>query len=238
MARTAATAALADIDPTRPILLLWLNGTGDRGAEEEFFAAARRRWGARVEIVKIAYPARYDYRASVSTGIEALGQVLDGVAQLRRNRRVQVLLAAESQGAWVVSDTIADARRRAAVDRVLLVGHPSVAEHHFHDGRDPGVFEFNHRTDPITLPVSGPVEGMLDAVGALVERKDPSGLGNVVAAAVHNPLRALDFLVGSIRGAMFGSGGKPDQLVHDPHNYRDHAEQMVAVLAGYIGPRS
>lgn len=101
----------------------------------------------------LRYPATWDIGPSAATGIEALRMLL--LELHRRAPGKRLLLAGESQGAMVAGEALADPAVRRVVARAVLLGHPWVATHHYHDARDIGVVEIDNPADPIAQPVHG-----------------------------------------------------------------------------------
>lgn len=214
-ARADAEATIASIDFSKRDIVLWIPGSGAVGVHPDFEDAVLREWpDGRVSLSALRYEASWHMRRSVATGIETLRLVLAEIR--RRGGDHHVMLAGESQGAWVISEALADPSLRSTVDRALLMGHPWLARHQYLDGRDPNVRVLNNPGDMVTLPINGDPGKGLDALVAIYTLQ-LAKLPQIVSAVIQNPLHAVK-LLSSIQFALpFVKGLRPN-----PHRYESN----------------
>jgi hypothetical protein len=157
----------------------------------------------------------------VATGVAALRLVLEEIARRRPGRTVH--LAGESQGAWVITETIADPRMRRRVDRAVLLSNPWAARHHYVDGHDPRIMEMSRRVDIVARRVNGDINQVLDAAEAVL-KFDLRGLPTLVGVLARNPASAAMLAMTGLR--LLTPGGRD----RDPHNYEDMMPAAVRFL--------
>ncbi|MCZ4496176.1 MAG: Cutinase, partial [Thermoleophilia bacterium] len=200
-ARANAERALDELDFSKRDLVVWVPGTGGRGMDEGWERAVAGQLDGEQSHVFMDYPASWFMPDSAATGMETLKLVLAGIAERGGDHRV--LLAGQSQGAWVIGDVLAHPELRAVVDRAVLFGHPGVASADYADRRDPKVMEVNDDADPVPKLREGREELFAamqaaesgDVVGAvLAGAKVPGlpGFGAYSAAKLLDPERWND----------------------------------------------
>lgn len=222
-ARHDARIVLDAIDWSKPDIVLWVPGTDNHGIHPAFEDAARESWSdGSASLVHLRYPGTWDLRTSLPTGIATLKIVLAAIKARGGNHRV--LLAGESQGAWVIGEAMADPQMRSIVTRAIIFGHPFIASHHYDDGHDPGIAEIANRGDQITMPIHGDPGAALDAMTAIYTLK-LWRLGTIGRAMIENPAHIPMLAATFLRS--FAPGGR---LFKDPHDYTTHMPAAVEYL--------
>ncbi|MCW2927741.1 MAG: hypothetical protein JWM86_1709 [Thermoleophilia bacterium] len=150
-AQADAAKALAQIDWSRPDIVLWMPGTNEHVMAGNWKRVASEELARPSSAVLVDYPATMDFEQSVSTGMRTLQLVLAGIASHGGDHRV--LAGGYSQGAWIIGDAMATPEIRDAIDRAALFGHPGLARRHFDDRSDPKVLEANDAHDPVAFAV-------------------------------------------------------------------------------------
>lgn len=218
-AKADAAKTLASIDFSKPDIAIWVPATGSHSAPKRWTAGVQEAFGDRASITTMDYPASTSFNDSVSTGMETLRLVMQGIAERGGNHRVT--LGGHSQGAWVIGDTIADPAIGRQVDKAVLYGHPSPARVDWNGG-DPNVRQVDDPRDPFTQRLTG-VHGALGAIDDLADGRDRSGNAidggglwervlQVGSTVLQNPAFAA-YLVGR-SAAKEQYGGE-----RDPHHY-------------------
>ncbi len=215
-----ATSLLNSIDWTQRDIVIWVPGTSNHSTHPDFEKAVRSSWGnGGVSLSRMEYEASWNMRPSVATGVATLKLVLAGIAAHGGNHRV--MLAGESQGAWIIGEAAADPLLRPVIDRAILMGHPFVAAHHYDAGQDPDIVEVNHRGDQVATPIRGNVDNAFDAMLA-IHQLQVWKLPAVVAAVAQNPIHGWMLLMSAIRAL---PGAK--LLLRNPHDY---GKQMTGAV--------
>ncbi len=220
-AREDAELTLSEIDFSKDVIVLWLPGTNRSGIPITFAGPAQAAWGAHLSLNELHYPASFDIRQGVATGAATLRLVLEGIAA--RGGRHTVHLAGESQGAWAITETIADARMRHRVDRIALMSNPWGARNHFVDGHDSRVMEMSRRVDLVARKVNGNIDDVLSAAEALLTG-DIRVIPRLLAIAIRNPGSAALLAATGLR--LLTPGGRD----RDPHNYEDMMPAAIRFL--------
>jgi hypothetical protein len=219
-ARHDAQTVLNSIDWSKRDIVIWVPGTDNRTIHSSFDQAVRASWAdGGVSLAKLDYEASWNMRRSVATGIATLKLVLAGIAAHGGNHRV--MLAGESQGAWIIGEAAADPMLRSVIHRAVLLGHPFVARTHYEDGRDPDIVEINRQGDQVATPIRGDIDNAFAAMLA-IHQKQFWKLPAVVKALAQNPLHGWLLLASALRalpGATF--------LSPNPHDY---STQMTAAV--------
>lgn len=230
-ARADAQRTLASIDLARRDVVLWVPGTDGSGVQHDFRQAVEDLYGpgADLSLAALHYGATWELRESLPTGLATLKLVLEGIRQrlerIPAGQRPRILLAGESQGAWIIGEAMADRRVGSVVSRAILAGHPWMAATRYEDGHDPRVRVINHRGDQITMPVRGDVGAGLDAMAAVRMGRLGAELGTVARAILANPVHGLLLLHTELR--------RLDWLrpfLRDPHSYATDMPRMVRFL--------
>lgn len=219
-----AQRVLDSIDFSKRDLFIWVPGTSNKGVNSDFEEAVRASYlgTGGVSLTALVYEASWNIRPSVATGIATLKLVLAGIAAHGGNHRL--MLAGESQGAWVIGEAMADPMLRKVVDRAVLLGHPWLAAHHYDAGQDSSVIEVNHHGDEVAMPVKGDAAVGLDAMVA-IRTLQIGKLGTVAQALVSNPDHLIK-LLGSIAYAVPGL----KSLFKNPHDYSAEHTRVVEFL--------
>lgn len=215
-----AAAAFAAIDWSKRDIVIWLPGTSSHVVNPGFARAVATAWGnSGVSLSMLDYEASWQLDRSVATGVESLKILLAAIAARKGAHRV--LVAGESQGAWIIGEAMADPAMMRVVDRAVLMGHPALAGHHY-DG-DQKVIEINHRRDLVTMPLKGNADHAFDAMRA-VHLLDPRYIGSLVRASLANPAQLGLMALGAVRWLL------SDGLVPDPHDYTGDMARAAALL--------
>lgn len=222
-AHADAQTVLDAIDFSKRDIVIWVPGTSNSGPHHAFEAAVRDSYrGSGSNLVALEYEASWHLRRSVPTGVATLRLVLEGIRARGGDHRV--LLAGESQGAWIIGEAIADPAVSKVVDRAVLLGHPWLATHQYDRGQDSRVRVINHDGDQVTLPVKGSPTVGLDAMLA-IRTLDLSKAGDLVKAMASNPnhgvlmLKNLAFAIPLVKS-----------LLRNPHVYDGEMTRAVEFL--------
>jgi len=158
----------------------------------------------------------------VPTGLATLKLVLEGIRA--RGGEHRVLVAGESQGAWIAGEAAADADVGRVIDRAVLLGHPWLALHQYSRGEDPRVRVINHAGDQVAMPIKGDAATALDAMVA-IHTLNLGGLDEVLRALASNPAHGVR-LLGSVAYAIPGLRA----LLRNPHDYGGEMSRAVEFL--------
>lgn len=178
-------AMLRRIDLDADPIVIYVRGTNERDLRPEIRAAFERVLpGATVH--QVEYEASWRFADSVPDGVAVLRGVLEAIR--RRRPGARVLVAGESQGAWVAATVLADPAMSRIVARAVLWGAPAAAPVDFADGHDPRVRELNNRGDIVTMDLGARANGMLvAAIDRLARRDLAGGLLPILRYAVTHP---------------------------------------------------
>lgn len=231
-AHADAQKVLDSIDFSRRDIVIWVPGTDATSVHHDFAQAMRYQFDAESPaLVHMQYEASWSLRRSVPTGLATMKLVLEGIRQRLAQRgdaaQHRVLLAGESQGAWIIGEAIADPKVGPVVSRVALMGHPWLAAHHYDRGQDPRVREINHLSDQIAMKVSGDPGVGLDAMiavrtGVLFQGNN---LMTLMKAVLANPIHGVLLLQNQLREIPVL---RP--ILHDPHKYSVEMPRLVNFL--------
>ena len=230
-AHADAQAVLDAIDFSKRDIVIWAPGTSNRGPHPAFEAAVREAYrGEGSNLVALEYEATWHLRRSLPTGIATMRLVLEGIRARGGDHRV--LLAGESQGAWIIGEVLADPAVSAIVDRAVLLGHPWLAAHQYDRGQDARVRVINHAGDQVALPVKGDPTDGLDAMIA-VRTLDLSKAGSLVKAIAANPDHGVKLLTNLVYALPFAKA-----LLQNPHVYDGEMTRAVEFLRSSRLPMS
>lgn len=224
-----ARDALNAIDWSKKDIVIWVPGTSNHAIHSGFEAAVRASWkNGDVSLSRIEYEATWNMRPSVATGVETLRLVLAGIAAHGGNHKV--MLAGESQGAWLIGEAMADPMLKNVVDRAVLLGHPFLAEHQYPDGADPRVLTINHKNDQVAEPVKGNLDIALDAMCS-IHTGNVKDFPKLIPAILQNPRHGVLLLGSLVRW------GIPKGWVVEPHDYNPDMTRTIEYLRwGTDGP--
>jgi hypothetical protein len=230
-AQRDARAVLEQIDFSRRDIVIWVPGTDNNGMHKVFGAAARAAWSGeadQVSMVPMQYEATWNIRRSFPTGLATMKLVMEGIRQRLTERgelgRKRVLLAGESQGGWIIGETMADPKIRPLVTRAITAGHPWLAKHQYEDGHDPVMRTINHTGDQVAMPVSGDITMGMDAMTAVRTGDIIPNIPKIVLGILQNPVHGVLILHNQLHGSPIGP------LLSDPHNYHVEFPRMVEFL--------
>lgn len=222
-AHADAQKVLDAIDFSKRDIVIWVPGTSNHGPHKDFEAAVKDSYrGEGSNLVALEYEATWHLRRSAPTGIATLRLVLEGIRARGGDHRV--LLAGESQGAWIIGETIADPAVSKVVDRAVLMGHPWLARHQYTNGEDPRVRVINHAGDQVTLPIHGDPSVSLDAMIA-IRTLQIAKLGGALKALASNPMHGVLIL----KNLLYGIPVLKDYL-RNPHVYGSDMTRAVEYL--------
>jgi hypothetical protein len=227
-------AVLATIDPRDPTIVVWVPGTSEWWVKPAFLEALHAAEPGH-RITFIPYQGTWEFSRSRPDGEAVLRGVLRGIAA--RFPRARVLLAGESQGAWIISNVLADPSLRRVVTRGALVGHPGVAPTHTHDGSDPKLAEFNNPQDLITIdPGDAAREQVARGVELVSRKRFAEGVPPLLGYLFSRP----QMLWGLIRSQLHYVPALSEKIP-DAHDYteafRDAAAWLAAAPGGKVRPR-
>ncbi len=231
-------AILRAIDWSAPRIVIYVRGTSERDVRPEIRAAFQAELPG-VPLHQVEYQASWRFDESVPDGAAVLRGVLEGIARRRRPGQ-QVLLAGESQGAWVISAVLAHPALARHVTRTVLWGAPAAAPMDFADGHDPRVREYNNAGDVVTMDFGMRANTMLTGAITRFARRDVlGGVLPILGYAVTNPAA-----LGALLAAQAWRVPLLGKLMPSPHGYdfRDGVRFLrsgaARVSAGFEGPRT
>ncbi len=213
--------ALNAIDWTKRDIVIWVPGTSNHTIHRRFEQSVQDSWKGAASLVRLEYEATWHMRRSMPTGIATLRLVLAGIAAHGGNHRV--MLAGESQGAWIIGETLADPMMRRTVSRAVLMGHPWHAAHHYDDGHDHDIAEINHDQDMVAMPVKGDVTKAFDALIAL-NTLQLNKVGLILGALAANAQHGALLLTSALRATLLRG------VLADPHDYTNDMRRAVEYL--------
>lgn len=193
-------------------VVIWVRGTNDRSMRPDVRAAFDREMPGE-QILEIDYEASWRFAESVPDGAAVLRGVLEALA--RRRPRPQVMLAGESQGAWVISTALEDPSLAQVVTRAVLWGAPAAAPVDFADRHDPRVHEINHPGDIVTMDLGDAAnQRLVSSIDKLAHRRYLAGLLPIVTFGLTHPA-VLGRLIRAQLWRIPGLGSK----FPSPHGY-------------------
>lgn len=230
LAAMNAREVLGRIDFSKRDIVLWVPGTDGGSLKPAMGDALRANFGAATSTMTyLTYPASWDMRTSVGTGLRTLRLVLQGIAAAGGNHRV--LLVGESQGAWLISEAAADPRVGKVITKAVLMGHPSSALHHYPSAHEAPaserIVEIANPLDKVTMQTWGSEQTAMDAV-IMLQHPKAENLPTIIAAAIQNPIHGL------LAGADFLRDRLPRNarwLLPDPHDYSGSFAAAAQMLA-------
>lgn len=179
-------AMLRRIDLRADPIVIYVRGTSERDLRPEIRAAFDRVLPG-TAVHQVDYQASWRFAESVPDGVAVLRGVLEAIAR-RRGAGVRVLLAGESQGAWVAATALADPALSGIVTRAVLWGAPAAGPRDFADGHDPRVRELNNAGDIVTMDLgAGANETLVAAIDRLARRDITGGIVPILRYAVTHP---------------------------------------------------
>jgi hypothetical protein len=190
------------IDWSAPTVLLWVPGTNVVGVPPQLDQCLREAHPGIVAHV-VDYMATWQLRDSLPDGELVLRELLQIVAR-RRRRDQHVVLLGQSQGAWVISSVLQDAKLAAVVDRVALVAHPAIAPAHAHDCMpslarlDDHVREFNAPGDVVSYEVDCLPDHVLDLVDAIARKDARRAVGEAARIVASDRMIVRAFLASQL----------------------------------------
>jgi hypothetical protein len=234
-AKRYADRTLRSLDLSKPVVVLWVSGTANPKKGEfpqiapAFANAVYREFqDGNAGLGLMRYESSWNMRSSISTGVETLRLVLRGL----KRRHKQVLLAGESQGAWVISEALKDPVAHSAITRAALWGHPAVAATHFEDGHDPQVLETNHKWDHVSRPISGDRALAMEALIALESDMSLAKVPLLARALIANPVSGALALMSNLRDHL----PLPIRvMIPEHHNYSEDFLRGVEFLKAGLG---
>ncbi len=217
---------LADIDWSAPAIVIWIPGTSEYWIKQRFLDEL----GAKVRgahVTMVPYESTWRFSTSVPDGESVLRGVLEEIRRRAPGR--PVLLAGESQGAWIISRVLTDPELAKVVTRAAIWGHPAAAPQQF--GRPGQVREVNAPGDIVTVELGERPAEVLAGVEQLSKKHFGRGLATLAAYAVQRP----DMLVRLLRFWSFalpivGKGRRNE------HDYDDDVVNGVQHLLDGLDP--
>ena len=220
---------LDDIDWDAPAITIWVPGTSEYWIKQRFLDELHAvAPGAHVSMVP--YESTWRFSTSVPDGVAVLSGVLRAIAKRAKGR--PVLLAGESQGAWIISQALTDSALAQIVTRTAIWGHPAAAPQRF--GRAGQVREVNAPGDVVTMDLGPRPAEILAGVELLSRKQWLPGLDQIAGYAVQNPamVRKLITFWGDYLRPASGAGKRND------HDYDDDIANGVQHLLGGLDPHA
>ena len=205
-------------------IILWVPGTSNHSINTAFQQALPL--GMKAGLVD--YEASWDLPRSVQDGVHQLEMALHH-AYMKKKRGQKIVLAGESQGAWVIAQTLSNRNYNHLVDKVVLLGLPGIAPTKFRgtSGMYPTFFggtsrflEISHRFDYATFRWSDSKK--LQGAVARFMSGNLRDLPLFLSLAIHHPIRsAISGFLLLKHIPMFGA------VIPNPHNYDDDMQTAV-----------
>lgn len=215
-----------DLDWDAPALTIWVPGTSEYWIKQRFLDEMHRV-APTAHVTMVPYEATWRFSTSVPDGVAVLTGVLREIH--RRRPTVAVLLAGESQGAWIISAVLTDPKLTKIVTRAALWGHPAAAPQRF--GRSGQVREVNSPGDIVTMEIGEDPAEVLAAVEHLSRRRFGTGLSRLVGYAVQRPDMLLNLVkFWSFALPVVGRGRMSD------HDYEDDMASGIRHLLDGLDP--
>jgi hypothetical protein len=214
---------LSKIDWTNPRIVIWGPGTSEYWIKEPFDDAVHA-FAPNQHIAMIPYESTWLFSESVPDGVAVLTGVLKAIHRIDPSRKV--LLAGESQGAWIVGNVLADKSVSGMIERASLWGHPGAAKHYpghvphspakplnyTPDGR---VREVDNASDVVTAPLGDQTDQVMGAVEAFARRQFVPAIEVFAHYAVENPGVVKELL----RSQLWRLPGFASKDGANPHDY-------------------
>lgn len=207
-----------DIDMSNDVIVLWVVGTSNHKIHPTFGMLARLQWpDATIHVVD--YMASWQFSKSKPNGDENFRATLDYIRKrLRKGQKVYV--AGESQGAWIISDVMAEKKYADLITKAVLFGHPGPADTHFPPGGK--VMEINHPADITSYPIDVDKHEMVKNVEGITHG-DLTTIPYWLGIGFKHPDAVVRFAV-----QMIGKLPVLKDILTDPHDYRK--DMYLAVL--------
>lgn len=202
------------IDFSKDNIVIWVPGTGMGHIPSEVKLEILRRLGQNVSMVNAEYLANWKFLTSMPHGQQTLIAILEHI-QRHKRPKTKVYLVGLSQGAMIISDTLAIDKYYDLVTRAVLFGHPSISGSHQEDLGTLKVREFNNFLDPATLEWRGDNLKIIKSLDG-VFRGDVLQAVHLLGVAAKNPSETLLLITAGLRYLPFYNS--PDDAF-GPHNY-------------------
>lgn len=152
------------VDLSKDVIVLWVPGTSNHSIPDSFKKLIESQFPS-VSLALVDYMASWSFSISRPNGVSNLKAMLDYLSEHMKKGQ-KLLVAGESQGAWVISDVIKGSKYKNMIDKVVLLGHPTTADSHFFN--DQKVLEINHPQDVTTIPVNVNKEVLAEKVEDII----------------------------------------------------------------------
>jgi hypothetical protein len=193
-------------------VVIWVRGTNEREIKPAIRAAFERELPDE-PVLEVDYQASWRFGDSVPDGEAVLRGVLEALG--RRRPRPKVLLAGESQGAWVISTVLADPRMSPLVTRAVLWGAPAAAPLDFADGHDRRIREYNNDGDIVTMDFGRDTNtGLVGGIDRFARREYAGGLVQMLGHAITHPA-----VIGALLAAQLWRVPVIGKRFPSPHGY-------------------
>lgn len=202
--------AVAKIDWSKKDIILWMPGTSEYVTNPSFAKTVDAMFPG-MHAVPVVYAANWRFETSVPDGIAVLKGVMDEIRRRAPGRKV--LIAGQSQGAWIASAIVGDPKYAGMVKRAALFGHPVVSPYHFHDLKS-NVVEINNPGDPVALKVNADKARVVKAIDMVARGKLLQSVPTWLSLAIHNPAYLGQALLGQMMRLPI-----INKLAGDPHHY-------------------
>jgi hypothetical protein len=219
---------LRDIDAHDRAIVIWVPGTSEYFIKPSFLKAAKRHLPG-LGVTMIPYEGTWRLSSSVPDGTAVLAGVIRELR--RRGDKRPIVLAGESQGAWIISNVLADPTLAREVARAALWGHPAAAEHQKF-GLPGQVREVNNPDDLITMPLDENASKVLESVEQLSRMRVLTGVAGLAQFALQRPE-----VVGRLATQWMWAVPVVGKSHEDPHNYTKDFWRGARFLAQAIPAR-
>jgi len=221
------TIKIPKIDFSKDHIVIWVPGTNDKFIPSELRSRINLAF-PNSTIVMLDYTATWNFSISIPHGIFSLAATLDYINK-RKKPGTKVYVVGNSQGALITGEVLSRPEYADIVSKSVLLGHPGISEHHYHDTTKK-VVEINHPKDFTTTELDGVDKAeMVKAVDSLMTGDMLKAL-YLLKVGVKHPLTAAWVAISSLRLL-------PVPILRDlpaHHDYSvDYSEAVEYLRSGY-----
>jgi len=190
------TIKIPKIDFSNDHIVIWVPGTNDKSIPHEFRSRVEAAF-SNSSVVMLDYTATWNFSISIPHGIFTLAATLDYIKK-RMKPGTKIYVVGNSQGALIAGEVLSRPEYSNIVTRSVLLGHPGISEHHYHEEAGK-IVEINHPKDFTTMDLPGTDKA------EIVKAVDSFMTGDMLKAlyllkvGVKHPLTAAWVAISSLR---------------------------------------